>query len=927
MKSTKSSRLRSSELQRLKQQVRERTHHCEAQIRALCGQLDPPLSTASSSRGSSRRSSPSSSTARSDDRSDTEPEPIPDDPLTMKQALDVDDWFYRIADVYTYSKQQLLERFYRGKCKKQVQFLPLDHVCHVLNDLEPSARDPLTPAMQRFLRGFASKHKGEYVVDMAAALDSLVLWPTAKHRVHKAQQLPVTPPPSAPPRKPSLPLTVEEPLLADIARALGADGVQHARELLVRQAKEPYQHVDHVLSTLQSLVRFRILPDAFYDLCVGFPMSDATHVDIRALVDAMRDHLRFQVRPTVTTSHELGSKPHTTPLEQLREAFRTHRISHRSLLQQCSLFDFEDDGCIALAACLSILQSFPCHTLSMTELTALLQPYTENQCVQYNAMADALCAPPAKVFTPRSASAKMSLKTPNPWAALQAKLYHDTTTEARVYDKLHAIFQKLSVDHTHISEHDLHRVLGNHWSAAEIAWVIQTLYQRGAEDEIDMHAFYEHVFPHSSKKSKHHKAGQSDKVEAALFQPAETGSQPESPPTLKHVHVARAEVKSAFEEFAAPYSGYLTPRQAVSAIELLTSPMEWTEDELDDMIVALDTAGNGQIRLQRLWDLLSHKGQTTTFGTAKRFESDDDDAVHPGAVRPLPVPSPKARRASPRKSPPPRRSMSPSKRTKAPLRSDMADIVRRLRHAITTHSIPLHVLFDDADDGSGRLSSRQLCDVLWPIADQYTTVKHDKLLAMLELLEASDGTVGLTDVADVIFDWPGLKQHLQSIASFSEVLTLFQARDPDHHGRLRLAPDFEHAFFKIFRTQLQAWELRVMHDRFGVTLSGEPFVDYGALVTYLLPRSPVDLFEDLVDNVVPGKSQGDQEIYRSFKRFDMDEKGYFDRKDVKRMLQETLDVEPSPDELDAVYRQFLSPSSPDQVVRLQRFRAIAHQRL
>ncbi|KDO20981.1 hypothetical protein SPRG_13873 [Saprolegnia parasitica CBS 223.65] len=822
--------------------------------------------------------------------------------MTMKQALDVDDWFYRVADVYSYSKEQLLERFYRGKYKKQTQFLPLDHVCHVLNDLEPSARDPLTPAMQRFLRSFASKHKGEYVVDMVAALDSLVLWPAAKRRVHEAQRPPATPPPStAPPRKPSLPLTVEEPLLADIARALGPDGVQHARELLVRQTKEAYQHLDHVLSTLQSLVRFRILPDAFYDLCVGFPMSDATHVDARALVDAMHDHLRFQVRPTVITSHELGAKPPASPLEQLREAFRTHRISHRSLLQQCSLFDFEDDGYLALPACLSILQSFPCHTLSTTELTALLQPYTESHCVQYHAMADALCAPPAKVYTPRSASAKTSQKTPNPWAALQAKLYHDTTTESRVYDKLHAIFQKLSADHTHISEHDLHRVLGNHWSAAEIAWVTQTLHQRGADDEIDMHAFYEHVFPHEMRPSYVTK--------------------------LKHVHVARAEVKSAFEEFAAPYSGYLTPRQAVSAIEHLTSPVEWTENELDDMIVALDTAGNGQIRLQRLWDLLSQKGQTTTFGTAKRFESDDDDAVHPAAVRPYPVPSPKARRASPRKSPPPRRSTSPSKRNQTPLRSDMADIVRRLRHAITTHSIPLHVLLDDADDGSGRLSARQLCDVLWPIADQYTTVKHEKLVSILELLEASDGTVGLTDVADVIFDWPGLQQHLQSIASFSEVMTLFQARDPDHHGRLRLAPDFEHAFFKIFRTQLQAWELRVMHDRFGVTLSGEPFIDYGALVTFLLPRSPVDLFEDLVDKVVPGKSQGDQEIYRSFKRFDMDEKGYFDRKDVKRMLQESLDVTPSPDEVDAVYRQFLSPSSTDQVVRLQRFRAIAHQRL
>ncbi|OQR86730.1 hypothetical protein ACHHYP_10230 [Achlya hypogyna] len=766
----------------------------------------------------------------------------------MEQELDVDDWFYRIADVYSYSREKLLDRFYRGKYKKGVrhrQLLPLEYVYHgeavtsdVLNDLEPSSTDPLTPSMQvmQVFCGYLGRIKECADLAVAKAHDYGDRIDDSR-ALQKRMPLKYTV---------GLPLNVEEPLLADIAHTLG-------RYKLLDATKDSYVPVERLQGTLQAMVHFNIAPEAFYDLCVGFPMKDPKHVDARAVLDAMHDHLRYQLRPAVTEVHALAEpKRGRSCLLELQEALQTHHVSFATLYQQCSLFDFEDDGLITTAGllsssfldcelsleCLSILQSFPCHTQSAAELEKVLQPYTQ--------------APKTISYTNL---ARIALRS-------------DVAFEQRVYVKLRTIFDKLSADHITISTSDLDRVLGNHWSPKELDWACFEL-QQGRTGKLGLHQFYLAVFPNAHKEH------------------SITNTKAPHDTILGHVRLARSEIKAAFEQFATPYSGYLTPRQALSAIESLTSPVVWTQGELDDIILTLDKAQNGQIGLSRLLDLFTQQGPST-FGTASRFEKGQVAAVGP-------YPS------SPKK---PLVSETPlQKSPEAPHPGPLAYVVELLAERCNdvpgsdmADTIPLHMLLRDADEGVGGLSARHMSEVLWPVADQFTTIKFQALGAMLAILESTDGTVKSAEVADLIFDWPGLQLHLQSIASYSEVLELFQARDPDHRGCLRLVPDFHLAFFKIFHTELQDWELDVMFERFGVSIGGEAWIDYRALVAFLLPRTANDLFDDLVDLCVPGISQGDQEVYRSFKRFDKDEKGYFDRKDLRRVLQQELNIEATQDQ-------------------------------
>ncbi|OQR88885.1 hypothetical protein THRCLA_10043 [Thraustotheca clavata] len=884
MKSTKSSRLRSKELERLKSRVRERSKQCDVKIRQLCLHLDEPIDFYESN------SSLSHSPTTSNDHDNY------NDLLTIK--MDAEAWFFRIAEQYNYTKDQLIERFYRGKYKEGASkrsYLPLDYVYHVLNDLEPTASDPLTPSMQKFLHEFVVKKQGEYVIDITSAINSLDIWKSPL----KTKELSSS--------TSNDDYIGEENLLAELAQTLGYAGIHDFEEILHGE-KEPFIHYKHVHSILQSLVMFNISLTTFYNVCLGFPMQDLL-VDVRELILALRDYLRYRDNTPTPPVHDT--------LKQLQDLLAKHKVQYSTLLKQCSLFDFEDDGLISLSECISVLQSLPCVKLAAPELTKIFSPFLEiNNMMRYPQLCQTLClenkVSAAKVI-PYNSQEHEQPKQNITWGSLRSKLYTDDATEKRVYEKVLAIFNKLTMDQRNISKSNIERVLGAHWSTTEIKWVHSQFHEE--KENINIARFMACVFPNASFRTPAHhphimlRSPRKHKKKT-IFE------------KLEQLHFSRNDIKSAFEAFASPHCSYLTPRQTISAIEELCAPMPFTGTELEELIVALDEKGLGQIRLNSFIDMFYHP-KSSTFGKAPRFTTHEEINTPTNRSR---TSSPKKHSTSPRRLSPERAKVNKLGISNRPLRADIADTVRRLRHAITTQKVELLKLLNEIDEGVGHSSVRSMTNLLWSIADQYTTIKYSAIESMVELLERHDGTIAIAETMDLIFDWAGLQNHLRTIATYSEVLELFQARDPHHKGHLVLCPDFQNAFYKIFRTKLQEWELYVMMSRFGVKVAGEACIDYKALIAFLLPRTAADIYDELIDRCVPGKSAGDAEIYRCFKKFDKEDKGYFDRKNLRRVLQEEFDIEPTSDQIDAIYRRFL-PSPSDQVVRLQHFRQLASQRM
>ncbi|KAF0716629.1 Aste57867_2744 [Aphanomyces stellatus] len=372
---------------------------------------------------------------------------------------DAEAWIYRLVQHYGFTKPELLLRLCGDFNAHRV---PLDHICSVMNELEPSMScDPLSGPLQDFWYGFALPGD-DWVIDAHAALDSI--WYDDEIDSSR-DDIARRPRHGSTARDSAWTGTRHDPSddsTAGLIQALGPKGIetlevglQHTPRLRI---PDLYERIADIAPHVDMMSA-----EAFYEICQPYCDADG-------LVQ-LRPFLRAIQLPT-----------HDPALGALRAAVAHLTVTY--LEDQCAMFDMEDDGWISLAECVSVLHALPDVALTPLEiergLRSLAQP---DQRIAYK---DA-CAVLGRGVRHQDAEK---------WRVLRRKLCDDNpATALQIQGQLERIFHKLSTHPSRcmVTAGHLQRVLGSLLSASELQWIHATL--ATTNDHVDADTLLVNLFP------------------------------------------------------------------------------------------------------------------------------------------------------------------------------------------------------------------------------------------------------------------------------------------------------------------------------------------------------------------------------------------------------------------------------------------------
>ncbi|KAH9091239.1 hypothetical protein LEN26_018834 [Aphanomyces euteiches] len=375
----------------------------------------------------------------------TEKRRVIDHGMTSLDAAEA--WLYRLLHHYGFSKQELVRRL-RGPHTRASR-VPMDYLRKVVHELEPDTlRHPFNTSLVSFWQEFAVD---DTHVDVEAAVESL--WPKDESR--------------------------------------GTSPRHTLRSPSARYASPPNQlgstlgplHMAKLEATLSSMSTRLRIPDLFELISVVAPQWDMAADDFYSLCQPFCDSDGFV--NTRSFVREIQTAP---PMEdatrRLQDALK--HISSDDLVEQCAMFDMEDDGWISISECVSVFHALPDVDLTPVEIEQGLLPLAQPD--KRIAYVDVCTILGQQAITDKN----------DQWHAMRCELCNDDPHIGhQVFDQLSRIFQKLSTHPSRcmISAGHLERVLGSLLTARELQWIQETLGK--SNGLVDGHELLEQLFPRS----------------------------------------------------------------------------------------------------------------------------------------------------------------------------------------------------------------------------------------------------------------------------------------------------------------------------------------------------------------------------------------------------------------------------------------------
>jgi len=199
-------------------------------------------------------------------------------------------------------------------------------------------------------------------------------------------------------------------------------------------------------------------------------------------------------------------------------------------------------------------------------------------------------------------------------------------------------------------------------------------------------------------------------------------------------------------------------------------------------------------------------------------------------------------------------------------------------------------LFEEFDkDHSGFLDPQEMRAVLVACIEKGIIAKDTKVEDLIKMADKDgDGDIGLIEFAEVM----GFKEDIESYRS------LFEKVDVDGNGYVdqhELKAVLEAAGVENPKREVEKMLRKAMKRRGDV-------LNFDEFVALMLFNSPLRKRSSLV-KVEPLSEEAIEELKRAFQRYDVDQSGYIDKKELKNLMKKEQNYVPTSQELKAIMKR------------------------